>query len=337
MREFARVRGAKIDYLPVVPPDLRIDEACLVAALDGAQPSASHLFAYPAQSNFSGVQHALTWIALAQAKGWDVLVDAAAFVPTNRLDLSQWHPDFVPISFYKMFGYPTGVGCLLARQAALCKLRRPWFAGGAIWAASVESERIFPADGPAAFEDGTLNYLALPAIEDGLRLVNDVGIEVIHTRVMCLTRWLLDMLTQLHHANGTPLIQIYGPTDTTMRGATIALNFFDPNGTVVDERRVDRLASQRGISLRTGCFCNPGAGELAMHLRPETIASTFQQEERPSYDALLQAIGLPSGGAVRVSLGIVTTFADCYRFIEFAQSFLNQLPDTEDFPPRSHC
>jgi len=39
-----------------------------------------------------------------------VLLDAAAFVPTNPLDLSVVQPDFVVISFYKMFGYPTGVG-----------------------------------------------------------------------------------------------------------------------------------------------------------------------------------------------------------------------------------
>ena len=43
-------------------------------------------------------------------QGWDVLLDAAAFVPTNRLDLGAVHPDFVSLSFYKMFGYPTGVG-----------------------------------------------------------------------------------------------------------------------------------------------------------------------------------------------------------------------------------
>ena len=52
----------------------------------------------------------------AQERGWDVIVDAAAFVPTSRLDLSVWKPDFVPISFYKMFGYPTGIGALLARR-----------------------------------------------------------------------------------------------------------------------------------------------------------------------------------------------------------------------------
>ena len=48
--------------------------------------------------------------------------------PTNRLDLSEVKPDFVTVSFYKMFGYPTGVGCLLIRNTVLGKLQRPWFA-----------------------------------------------------------------------------------------------------------------------------------------------------------------------------------------------------------------
>ena len=55
-------------------------------------------------SNFSGVRHSLEMIDHAHAKGWDVLLDAAAFAPTNRLDLSAVRPDFVSISFYKMFG-----------------------------------------------------------------------------------------------------------------------------------------------------------------------------------------------------------------------------------------
>lgn len=37
-----------------------------------------------------------------------VLLDAAAYIPTNRLDLSVVKPDFVTMSFYKVFGYPTG-------------------------------------------------------------------------------------------------------------------------------------------------------------------------------------------------------------------------------------
>ena len=51
-----------------------------------------HLFAYPAQSNYSGVQHPLDWIGARPEHGWDVLLDAAAFLPTNRLDLRACGP-----------------------------------------------------------------------------------------------------------------------------------------------------------------------------------------------------------------------------------------------------
>jgi molybdenum cofactor sulfurtransferase len=139
IREFARARGAQVTYIPICLPELRVDESGIDSFLDQIQPGGHNLFAFPAQSNFSGVQHPLEWIEKAHAKGWTVLLDAAAFVPSNHLDLSRWKPDFVPVSFYKMFGYPTGIGCLIARKEALGLLHRPWFAGGTITVASVQA------------------------------------------------------------------------------------------------------------------------------------------------------------------------------------------------------
>jgi hypothetical protein len=40
-------------------------------------------------------------------------------------------------------------------------------------------------------------------------------------------------------------------------------------------------------------------------------------------DDYVQAIGLPSGGAVRASLGIPTNSADIKRFAEFAAEFVD--------------
>jgi molybdenum cofactor sulfurtransferase len=131
-----------------------------------------------------------------------VLLDSAAFAPTNRLDLRRWNPDYVPLSLYKMFGYPTGVGALIAGKAALEKLHRPWFAGGTITISSVQRDGYYLAEGQTAFEDGTINYLTLPAVEIGLKHLATVGVETIHERVICLTGWLLDQLTALRHNNG---------------------------------------------------------------------------------------------------------------------------------------
>lgn len=211
LREFARAKGAPITSIPLEATELRMDETALFSLLDRAGGGGHRLLAYPAQSNFTGVQHPLAWIEEAQDRGWDVLLDAASFVPGNRLDLSRWHPDFVPISFYKMCGYPTGVGCLLVRKTALANLQRPWFAGGTINVVSVQGDWHVMTGGAAAFEDGTINYLDLPAVEIGLRHLMTVGMETIHTRIMCLTGWLLDTLQSLKHGNGRPRVQIYGP------------------------------------------------------------------------------------------------------------------------------
>lgn len=327
IREFARGHGATTAYIPVVLPDMRVDEAELLDCLEQAHPGGHHLFAYPAQSNFSGVQHPLAWIALAQARGWDVMLDAAAFVATNRLDLGLWHPDFVPLSFYKMFGYPTGVGCLLARREALAKLRRPWFAGGTITVASVQGDRYYLAEGEAAFEDGTLNYLNIPAVEIGLRYLETVGPETIHERVCCLTGWLLDSLCALRHRNGEPLVRIYGAIDTQWRGGTVTMNFYRADGSVIDHRLIEQQANQANISLRTGCFCNPGGGEIALGLSAGELAACFRQsshQDRCTIEDFRLCIDGKSSGAVRVSLGLVSNFADVYRFIQFAQRLLDQ-------------
>ncbi len=337
IREFARARGSSITYLPLTSPDLRVDEAALRAALDRTSPRGPRgprLFAFPAQSNFSGAQHPLAWIAQAQARGWTVLLDGAAFAPTNRLDLGRYHPDFVALSFYKMFGYPTGVGCLLARRAALARLRRPWFAGGTVWAASVGGDGHLPAEGADAFEDGTVDYLALPAVTIGLRHLTRVGVEAVHERVGCLTSWLLDQLQALRHRDGVPLVEIYGPRDGTRRGGTIALNFLDPSGRIVDERVVDQRAAAAGISLRTGCFCNPGAGEAAFGVPGAVLARLFARPERFTREEMIAAAGRTSLGAVRVSLGLASTFADAYRFVRFARTFLDRAPDGHQLPPR---
>lgn len=324
VREFARSRGATVRYIPVVPADMRLDTDALATGLDAARPGGNNLFAFPAQSNFSGVQHPLEWIAQAQAKGWDVLLDAASFAPSNRLDLSRWHPDFVAISFYKIFGYPTGIGCLLARKSAAGKLRRPWYSGGTITFSSVLAFDHYLTPGSASFEDGTVNYLGLPAIEAGLKFIESIGIEVIHTRVMCLTGWLIGQLTRLRHSNGAPLVRLYGPPNTDMRGATIQVNFFDPDGGLIDCTVVEKMANDVRISLRAGCHCNPGAREVALGFAEDEMVACFRDKDSQTYEQFLQVIDGKTTGALRASLGLVTTFADVYTYVQFAKTFIDR-------------
>jgi molybdenum cofactor sulfurtransferase len=336
IREFARAKSVETAYVPLHAPDLRVDEAVLERYLDDAGPAGHNLFAYPAQSNFSGVKHPLEWIGMARERGWDVIVDCAAFVPTSRLDLSVWKPDFVPISFYKLFGYPTGIGALIARREALERLHRPWFSGGTVVAANVQGDMVVPLSGHALFEDGTVNYLGIPAVEIGLRHVERIGIDTISRRVEALGSWLLAALLQLRHSDGSPATRVYGPTSWERRGGTISFNFLHPDGRAIDERYVDLIAAEHGISVRTGCFCNSGAGETAFSISSDTLIGA-EFGDGMILDDYIELIGMPTGGAVRVSLGLATNFADVYRFMAFAAEFADVTAVPAGLPPRLAC
>jgi selenocysteine lyase/cysteine desulfurase len=337
LREYARAKGARTTYVPLTGPDLRIDVRRLRAAL----PAAGHgLFAYPAQSNFTGVQHPLDWIGRIRERGYQVLLDAAAFVPTNPLDLSRVHPDFTVVSWYKVFGHPTGVGSLIARREALARLRRPWFSGGTVHAVSAGAPWHVLSDGEAAFEDGTVNFLALPDVTAGLEWIDSLGLDRIHAHVTALTTRLLGGLRELRHSDGAPLIRVYGPGPDRRgapRGATVALNVLDAAGRVVDERLVAHDSARRGISLRTGCFCNPGAGEAALRLPPRRLRLAARAG-LASLEDYLTLLGLPSAGAIRLSLGIATQPQDIDAFLAFVtDTYRDRTTDTAGLAPREGC
>jgi selenocysteine lyase/cysteine desulfurase len=334
LREFARRGRARTVYVPTEAPELRVSPPVLADVLTRGRRG---LFAYPAQSNFSGVRHPLDWVGLAQGLGYDVLLDAAAYLPTATLDLGVVRPEFVIVSWYKLFGYPTGVGCLIARRDALARLVRPWFSGGTIQAVSVGMPWHTMAPDESAFEDGTLNFLSVPDVRFGLDWLAGIGVELIGTRVRCLTDWFLRRLTALTHSDGTPLARVYGPVDTRDRGGTVAFNLLDATGRVVDERLVAAETAAAGISLRTGCFCNPGVGEDAFGLDANAL-KPLRGARTDSLDDYLRLIGLPTAGAIRVSFGLVSTVDEVERFLDFvAHTYSDRVTDASGLPARDRC
>ena len=190
--------------------------------------------------------------------------------------------------------------------------------------ASVQGDRHFLHTGSEGFEDGTLNYLTLPAVEIGLKHIQKIGYESIHTRVATLSGWLLEKLHSMKHSNGRRLVTIYGPVNTRQRGGTITLNLFDPEGHFVDHVKVEQYANKKNISLRTGCFCNPGGGELALGLSAGELNTCFGLKPRMEYEDFRRCINDKSTGAVRISVGLVSNFSDVFHFIDFIQMFLDK-------------
>ena len=328
IREFAcaaRARPSTTCRSPL--PDLRIDCGRLSTTLAAADRGADNLFAFPAQSNFSGVQHPLD------------LVDAGA---RERLGCSPRCRRLRADQPARPVEGPARVRDDLVLQGVRLSDWRglpvdqdrhdPQDAAPLVRGRDRQlRDRAGPAACPRAPRGGIrgrhCNYLSIPAVAIGLRHLERMTIDAVHTRVRCLTGWLLEQLLALRHANGRPMVRIYGPATTEMRGGSVTMNFYDPDGHLLDYRRIEELASARRISLRTGCFCNPGAGETAEGLTEEDMlagAAGGADMTLPRFMQVIQHRGGKSAGAIRVSLGLVSNFADVYRFVQFASEFRDQ-------------
>jgi selenocysteine lyase/cysteine desulfurase len=320
VREYARRADASIAVLPLdaglrmQDPEPRLSEL----ARQGAG-----LLAFPAQSNFSGVQHDLSLASAAKRLGFDVLIDIAAFVPTKALDLKTCPADFVALSFYKLFGLPTGLGALILRREALAKLKRPWFAGGTVDFVSVQHDLHRLRRGHEGFEDGTPNFLAGAALGAGFDILERVGMGRLTRRVTELTGYFLRRAHSLTYPDGAPLVRVYGPQSAVGRGGTVAFNVLRPDGGVVRYEIVERRAARDGVAMRGGCFCNPGTAEQAFGFAPADTARCFAalaaQFSVPKFAACLG--GDTAVGAVRASFGLPTNFRDVDRAIAVIASF----------------
>ncbi|MCU0326545.1 MAG: aminotransferase class V-fold PLP-dependent enzyme [Spirosomaceae bacterium] len=319
IREFCRKQLGDTHYVPVNQDDLLINTDALFDVFNQAKPDANNLFAFPAQSNVSGIKHDLELIKYAQQKGFDVLLDAAAFVPTSRLDLSIYQPDFVSISFYKIFGYPTGIGCLLVHKSKFDKLKKSWFAGGTVTLVSVASQKKFLTNNHERFEDGTINYNTIPTIKFGLEYIESIGIERISKRVNLLAKALFDELKTLKHDNGRSLVKIYGTENFEKRGGNLCMNFYDKNGGNIPLKTIEKLTSEKQISIRTGCFCNPGIDEINNQISQAEMNDYFMNHENGNYDEMCQFLQ-KNRGAVRVSVGVATNSEDLEKFVNVIKS-----------------
>ena len=256
------------------------------------------------------------------------MLDAAAFVPTSELDLSLVKPDFVSISFYKIFGYPTGIGCLLVKKTKLNKLRKPWFAGGTVTLASVKYSSHFLANNHEKFENGTINYLDIPALKIGLDYIESIGMKRINERVTSLINYLYSGLKNLKHDSGVKQLNIFGPKERKLEGGTLIMTFLNPDNTTIPFEAIENMANDKMISIRSGCFCNPGIDEINNCLSTEELSTYFSSRDNGNYHDMIIFLN-KMRGATRVSVGLATTKKDLDTFIQFVKGLSNKTIDNK--------
>ncbi|OWY49401.1 PLP-dependent transferase [Alternaria alternata] len=297
------------------------------------------LFAYPAQSNMDGERLPVHWpaqIRTASCHGNTyTLLDVAALVSTSPLSLHDHNsaPDFLVLSFYKIFGFPD-LGALIVRKASAHILKhRRYFGGGTTDMIACTDELCVMRKNTSPherLEDGTTpirNVLALAcAMEEHQRLFG--GMAQISKHTTWLTHTLYKRLDRLRHANGTSVCHFYKAHssrygDPAGQGATLALNFMGHDGTWLGCWHVGKLLREKGIQVRTGSHCNPAGAAAALEIDPLTLKDAYDTGFRCNTDQDILN-GKPVG-LVRITFGAVSTMADVDALMDaIADNFVDE-------------
>jgi len=266
-----------------------------------------NLFAYPGQCNFSGTRYPLEYINALHARKpssiqngdlnnqeeWRIILDAASLAMSSPIDLKQYPADFVVLSFYKLFGFPTGVGAVLIRKGAEKLMHKRFFGGGTVSAVAVDRNyHRFRNDISAKWEDGTVPFLEIIALEQGFDFIENTfgGWKVLRDHTLSLTEYVYNEMKKLKYDSGVNCIKFYSKSSSSKssnfpdliyeQGPIVNFNIMKPDGIIISPSEIQRLAGINNIHLRAGCFCNPGACQKALKLSAQDIIKNLEVSKK---------------------------------------------------------
>jgi molybdenum cofactor sulfurtransferase len=297
------------------------------------------LFGFPGQSNMDGRRYPLSWAHALREQGEQAglgrvftLLDAAALAASSPVDLSKAEsaPDFMVVSFNKIFGFPD-LGALFVRRDAWTAFNhRKYFGGGTVATVVCKTEQWHAPKTESLhdrLEDGTLpihSIIALDAaFETHHRLFGSMSQISQHTSF--LSRRLQKRLSSLKHTNGDVVCVMYTQDPERVQaahllpGPIVAFNIRSQAGAWISLAEVEKLASLKNFHVRTGGVCNPGGIAAALGLGPWEIRDNFSAGFRCGTTSDIMA-GKPTG-IIRASLGAMSTIADVDALADFVKEF----------------
>lgn len=236
-QEVAKATGAKLVYLELTPEG-QLDLADAKAKIGPKTKivSITHV------SNVLGVTNPLKELVhLAHEQGAIIVADGAQAVPHMPVDVQELDVDFYAFSGHKMCG-PTGIGVLYGKLALLEAMEPIEFGGEMI--DFVYDQTSTWTELPWKFEAGTPNIGGAIALGAAVDYLTAIGLEEIHAYEERLTAYVLPKLQAIEG------LTIYGPTDSTQRGAVISFNLDD-----VHPHDLATALDMQGIAVRAGHHC----------------------------------------------------------------------------------
>jgi len=178
---------------------------------------------------------------------WAIMLDLAKLACTSPINLKDLDPDFACVSFYKMFGAPTGLGALFVKRSAtnlllpeqrtikdnttntVCTTKpvHRYFGGGSVdvvlsgqdfvvgrnlgqTSSSVVADMIRPSS-LASLVHGTVHFRGISALSRGFDELKRLGgIQQIEQHTHALAKEFVSRLQSLRHGNQRPVVSFHG-------------------------------------------------------------------------------------------------------------------------------
>ena len=265
-------RGIVLRWVPLTA-DGQLDLTTLPQLLDGAK-----VFSFTAMSNVLGsitpVQQLCT---AAHAAGALAIVDGCQYVPHNVTDVQAWGADFMAFSSHKMCG-PSGVGVLWGREELLEAM--PPFLGGGNMIADVRLDGFTTAELPAKFEAGTPPITEVVGLGAAVDFLTGLGMSNIRQHEIEVASYAMQSLTERFGND----IQLHGPCNVEMRGATFSFGFRD-----IHPHDLSQVLDQRNVCVRAGHHCAKPLMRL-LGVAATARASFYLYNDTSDVDTLADAL-----------------------------------------------
>ena len=178
-------------------------------------------------------------------KGVPLVIDAAQSAGVIPIDMKECNIGAVAFTGHKSLLGPTGTGGLAVSPDL--EINPVRFGG-----TGVDSESpVHNLTYPHRLEAGTVNLIGIIGLSEGLKYIEDIGMETIHKKEMELFRRLRDGLSDLE------TVEYYCADNTENHAALLTLNIrgMDPGdaGSILD--------ADYNIAVRTGLHCAPHVHE----------------------------------------------------------------------------
>jgi len=173
---------------------------------------------------------------------------------------------------------PSGIGVLWGKETLLDEM--PPFLGGGNMIADVRTDGFLPAELPAKFEAGTPPITEAVGLHAAIDFMDGLGMTNVRQHEMDVADYALRTLTERFGDE----IQIHGPCNVEVRGATFSLAFRG-----IHPHDLSQVLDQRNVCVRAGHHCAKPLMRL-LGVAATARASFYVYNDTSDVDALADAL-----------------------------------------------